>query len=1075
MKFRKKDIRRHGKLYFSVSIMLILSILFSMSTTVYCAEEESYKETFTRRVETPRPSVNGRLSVKSGQLVDKDSKPVQLRGVSTHGLTWYPDFINNGLIDTVSKSWNCNLLRLAAYSTEYKGDGVNTTLELVRKGIDAAIASDMYVIVDWHILEDSNPNIHLKEAMEFFDIISSEYADAPNVLYEICNEPNGETFWSDIFTYANQVIPVIRKNAPDSVIIVGTPDYSRNLMMVRRRPLLYDNLMYTLHFYAATHKSDLQNELLMAINKKIPVFVTECGLSESSGDGKVDYESAVKWFKILNDNKISYTVWSFSNKNESSAMFKPWYIPGAGISEDSLTSCGKWVRSLIQGETPGFIEVPKDEGIMLPAWITDTLNHRDYTVAKAWPRLALLSLLILILSMIVVRSISLYTFKRYNTFKDLYDSDKTAVKSEKNINMALKRVVLILGIFFTITYLIWRIRFSIPKNGMIITIIANVVLLIVEMIGFCEALVLYGNLMGLRKYELPEISDEEYPDVDIFIATYNEPVELLRKTINGCNHLKYPDKSKVHIWLCDDNRRPEMRKLAAEMGIGYFDRPDNKGAKAGNLNNALGKTSAPYIVTLDSDMIVKSDFLLKTIPYFVDAKKKSEALPEDKRYDLGFIQTPQSFYDPDVFQYALYSEKTAPNEQDFFYRTIEVAKTATNSVIYGGSNTILSRAALEEIGGFYTETITEDFATGMLIEAAGYVSLALPEPLANGETPHTFKEHIQQRKRWGRGVISTARKLHLIRRKGLSPAQKISYLSSVSYWYSPIKNLIYLISPLMFSAFAIPVFACSWLDLLIYWFPMFVMQEICLRFLSGNLISLKWSGIHETSVMPYMLFPILKESLGITTTTFAVTDKSGKKKIEKNKLKTMMPFIVLLVLSGIGCIRILYLMQSMHIMSLIILLFWILRNAYFLGMSVFLISGRDEDNEAVNVIDAEPVSIKNAGEGNVLYGITTYMNEHNVRVFLDEEADLRIGDRVEVTIESEDYTAVLNTVVCSLKNSRSGGHTVYSFEILDYGDSEFEYMQILYDRVPSLPQSLNRDWGIVLHMMKNIAYRILNI
>ncbi len=587
-------------------------------------------------------------------------------------------------------------------------------------------------------------------------------------------------------------------------------------MVVRRRPLSQSNIMYTLHFYAGTHKADLQTELLMAVNKRIPVFVTECGLSESSGDGKLDYESAVTWFKILNDYNISFAVWSFSNKNESSAIFQPWYIPGSSASEDPLTSNGRWVKALIQGEQPDNIPIPEEAGgFTLPAFITNSLSPRDYTVARSWKDLALVSFIILTASLLLSGGIRKHNSKHYHTYNDLYYSSASS-KQNNSFKSAVQCAVLVASVFFTVLYLIWRVYFSIPKDGMIITIAANIMLLVVEIIGFFESLVLYENLMGLRKYDLPVISDDEYPDVDIFIATYNEPEELLRKTINACNHLKYPDGSRVNIWLCDDNRRPGMKALAAEMGIGYFDRPDTKGAKAGNLNNALSQTSAPYVITLDSDMIVKSDFLLKTIPYFIDAEKKAAVLPEDKRFHLGLLQTPQSFYDPDVFQYALYAEKTAPNEQDFFYRTIEVAKASTNSVIYGGSNTILSRRALEEIGGFYTETITEDFATGMLIEAAGYVSLALPEPLANGETPHTFREHIQQRRRWGRGVISTARKLRLLSREGISVSQKASYLSSVSYWYSPIKHLIYLISPLFFSVLAIPVFACSWLDLLIY-------------------------------------------------------------------------------------------------------------------------------------------------------------------------------------------------------------------------------------------------------------------
>ena len=518
-----------------------------------------------------------------------------------------------------------------------------------------------------------------------------------------------------------------------------------------------------------------------------------------------------------------------------------------------------------------------------------------------------------------------------------------------------------------------------------------------------------------------------------------------------------------------------MRKLAEQMNIGYFDRPDNKGAKAGNLNHALGLTSSPYVVTLDADMVPRSCFLMKTIPYFVDAKKRSEKLPEDKKINLGLLQTPQCFYTPDVFQYALYSEKTAPNEQDFFYRTIEVSKTSSNSVIYGGSNTVIAREALDAIGGFYTGSITEDFATGMLIESAGYVSLATPEPLASGMTPSTYKEHIQQRKRWGRGVISTGKQLHLIRRKGLSFMQKLSYLSSVVYWYSPMKNLIYLISPLFFACFAIPVFKCGWLDLLMYWLPMFIMQDVALRVFSGNAVSLKWSGIYETSVMPHLLIPVIKETFGITTSVFEVTDKSKKNMKRRTDLHSMMPFLILIALCTFGIIRSIYILTVIKAVGLFVLLFWLIRNTYFLVMSVFLIDGRDGESDDVTVIDAEPVTIRVEGDtdGRSCEGITTYMTSHNLKVFMDEAEGFRIGDRTEVELASENEKVKLSCFTTSITYSRHRDSCVLGLEIMNLDDVADEYNEILYDRIPTLPQSLTRDYGIVNHMLRNIAHRIL--
>ena len=171
------------------------------------------------------------------------------------------------------------------------------------------------------------------------------------------------------------------------------------------------------------------------------------------------------------------------------------------------------------------------------------------------------------------------------------------------------------------------------------------------------------------------------------------------------------------------------------MDIHYLNRPDHEGAKAGNLNNALKHSSSPYIVTFDADMIPRSSFLMKTIPYFIASEQVNQKIPESKRIELGFQQTLQCFYNWDLFQSRFYAEEDLANEQDYFYRYIEVAKTQFNVAIYGGSNTVLSRKALEKIGGFYMKAITEDFATGLLIEGDDFVSLGTGEPLASGLSP----------------------------------------------------------------------------------------------------------------------------------------------------------------------------------------------------------------------------------------------------------------------------------------------------------------------------------------------------
>ncbi|MDD3204909.1 MAG: glycosyltransferase, partial [Lachnospiraceae bacterium] len=422
--------------------------------------------------------------------------------------------------------------------------------------------------------------------------------------------------------------------------------------------------------------------------------------------------------------------------------------------------------------------------------------------------------------------------------------------------------------FFTIIYLTWRTFFTIPLEYGLISTIAGISLLVVEALGMVEALIHYMNMYSVENYPLPQVPEELYPEVDVFIATYSEDVKLLYKTVNGCLHMEYPDKEKVHIYLCDDNRRTEIREMASKMGINYLDRPDNRGAKAGNLNNALAHSNSPLIVTFDADMIPKHDFLMKMIPYFVDNDIKNRGRKKEEKIKLGFVQSPQCFYNPDLFQFNLFSEGRIPNEQDYFYKDIQVARTKSNSVIYGGSNTVLRREALEDIGGFFTGAITEDFATGILMEKKGYVSLGIGEPLASGLSPTSLQELIQQRIRWGRGVIATGKKMHIYTSSDLSLSQKMNYWASIWYWYAPIKRLIYILSPILYATFGFMVLKCTLLEVLLFWLPMYISSNISLRILSGNIRSTKWTGIYETVLFPFMFIPIIMETFGITLNKF---------------------------------------------------------------------------------------------------------------------------------------------------------------------------------------------------------------
>lgn len=295
-------------------------------------------------------SQHGQLSVKNGQLVDKSGKGYQLRGMSTHGLTWFPEFVNESAFKTLRDDWNTNVVRLAMYVDEW-GNGQcymgnkSGSLELLEKGVDICIKLDMYVIIDWHVLNPGDPSKYTNEAKSFFETVSKRYAKYPNVIYEICNEPNGGASWSgNIKPYAEKIIPVIRKNAPNSVIIVGTPAWSQEIDKPLSDPLNYKNVMYAFHFYAATH-AGLRSNVENCVAQELPVFVSEFGTCDASGGGANDFNETQKWLSYFDKQGISYCNWSICNKDETCSVLRPGTSANGNWSESDLTENGKWMRN----------------------------------------------------------------------------------------------------------------------------------------------------------------------------------------------------------------------------------------------------------------------------------------------------------------------------------------------------------------------------------------------------------------------------------------------------------------------------------------------------------------------------------------------------------------------------------------------------------------------------------------------------------------------------------------------------------------------------------------------------------
>lgn len=296
---------------------------------------------------------HGALHVENGKLTDADGNTVQLYGMSTHGIAWFPQYINYDSFRTLRDDWNTNCIRLAMYTAEYGGycaGGDKEQLkQLVKDGVSYATELGMYVIVDWHILSDCDPNQNKDEAIAFFREMAEVFANNDNVLYEICNEPNGGTSWDSIKSYAEEVIPVIRAQKPDAVILVGTPTWSQEIDKAAASPLDDSNVMYTLHFYAGTHKDDLRNRLETCVQNGLPVFVSEFGMCDASGNGANDFDSTTKWLDLLNKYQISFCCWNLANKDESSSVFKASSTALSDWTDDDFNESGRWIRDYFRG------------------------------------------------------------------------------------------------------------------------------------------------------------------------------------------------------------------------------------------------------------------------------------------------------------------------------------------------------------------------------------------------------------------------------------------------------------------------------------------------------------------------------------------------------------------------------------------------------------------------------------------------------------------------------------------------------------------------------------------------------
>lgn len=286
--------------------------------------------------------IHGQLSVQGNRIVDNQNEPIVLRGMSLFWSQWMGQYYNSQSVKWLKDDWNSTVVR-AAMGVEMGGYLENPSFELskIKNVIEACIDEGLYVIVDWH---DHHAQRNQEEAINFFKEIATLYGDSPNIIYEIYNEPLQISWADSVKPYAEAVISEIREIDSNNLILVGSPTWSQDVDVAANNPIESNNIAYTLHFYAATHKQFLRDKAKRALDKGVALFVSEYGTCESSGDGFLDYDETSKWFDFMEENQISYCNWSIADKVETASALKPGSSAFGGWTEEQITPSGKLIR-----------------------------------------------------------------------------------------------------------------------------------------------------------------------------------------------------------------------------------------------------------------------------------------------------------------------------------------------------------------------------------------------------------------------------------------------------------------------------------------------------------------------------------------------------------------------------------------------------------------------------------------------------------------------------------------------------------------------------------------------------------
>ena len=416
-------------------------------------------------------------------------------------------------------------------------------------------------------------------------------------------------------------------------------------------------------------------------------------------------------------------------------------------------------------------------------------------------------------------------------------------------------------------YVTWRslstLNLSTPLNGTF-----SIALFVLEMFAlFSSSLQLFLMLkVKDRKKEADRLAQQVIegafnPAVDIMVPSYDEPAFILRRTIIGCQAIDYPNKT---VYLLDDTRRPEIKELAAELGCEYRTRPHNEHAKAGNLNYTIPQTQGEFIVIFDADFVPTKNFLHRTLGFFQDEQ-------------VALVQTPQSFYNVDPIARNLGLEDVLTPEEEVFYRQLQPVKDGAGSVVCSGTSFVVRRQALEDIGGFVTDSLSEDYFTGIRLSAKGYRLVYIDEKLSAGLAAENISAHATQRLRWARGTLQAFFiKSNPLTIPGLNPLQRLAHLEGLLHWFNSLGSVFFLLMPLAYAFLEIIPVRASSQEFLYFFLPYYITQITVFSWLNYRSRSAILSGVYGLVLAFPLALTVIQVMLNPFAKGFKVTPKGTK-------------------------------------------------------------------------------------------------------------------------------------------------------------------------------------------------------